>query len=221
MVQKKTKAKESLVDTAHRKLEERFITLKLPPGSVWSEEQLSALINIGRTPVREAILRMAADHLVDVIKRAGVVIADISIQDQLIVLETRRELEALVSSRAARRAIDSERAYLHKLADQIEDAGAQEDVKAYLTLHFEIKHFVSAAARNPYAERALTPLHTLSERFYFMYHREIDNLKQVGKAHAELTRAIANGEEQAAARMSVEINDTSEKFTKALLMRDV
>jgi len=94
-------------------------------------------------------------------------------------------------------------------------------VKAYLTLHFEIKHFVSAAARNPYAERALTPLHTLSERFYFMYHREIDNLKQVGKAHAELTRAIANGEEQAAARMSVEINDTSEKFTKALLMRDV
>jgi len=54
-----------------------------------------------------------------------------------------------------------------------------------------------------------------------MYHREIDNLKEVSQAHAALTRAIANGEEKAAAKMSIEINDTSEKFTKALLMRDV
>jgi DNA-binding GntR family transcriptional regulator len=221
MPAKPVKKQERLVDTAHRKLEEKFINLKLPPGSVWSEEQLSELVGIGRTPVREAVLRMAADHLVDVAKRAGVLIKDVSIQEQLIVLETRRELEALVSSRAARRATDAERAQLRKLAQHIEKAGKEDDVKAYLALHFEIKHFVSAAARNPYAERALTPLHTLSERFYFMYHREINNLLEVSVQHAALTRAIADGDEALAKKLSIEVNDTAETFTKAILLRQI
>ena len=56
MARRKQKAKApALADQARAQLEERIVKLELPPGSVWSESQLSELIGIGRTPVREAL----------------------------------------------------------------------------------------------------------------------------------------------------------------------
>lgn len=207
-----------LVEQATQELERRFITLELAPGSVWSETSLSELLEIGRTPVREAIARMAIDGLVTVMPRAGIVISNISIEHQLAVLETRRVLEALVSARAARKCTDEERAELRAMAESIENAGASSDVRGYIHWHFEIKRFVAACARNPYAARALRPLHTLSQRFYFAYHRELDNLPTVGTAHAQLTRAIADGDELRAASRSNLVSDIAEHFTRDLLL---
>src|SRR5687768_8439380 len=95
-----------LVDRARIELEERFVTLQLAPGSVWSEATLSESLGIGRTPVREAVARMAMDGLVSVIRRAGIVVSEISIEDQLAVLEARGVLEKLVSVKAAARCSD-------------------------------------------------------------------------------------------------------------------
>src|SRR5688572_26395478 len=117
----------TLVDRALRALEERFVTLQLPPGSVWTEAALSELLEIGRTPVREAVLRMAMDGLVTVMPRAGIVVSNISIENQLAVLETRRVLEKLVSVRAAHHATGEERTQLRTMADGIERAGKRQD----------------------------------------------------------------------------------------------
>lgn len=211
------KPKVLLVDRARRELEERFITLKLPPGSQWTEASLSDLLQIGRTPVREAVARMALDGLVTVVKRAGIVITQVSIEDQLKVLEARRVLERLVSSCAALRANEAERRALQKMADNIEAAGHRNDVHDYLHQHFVIKRYVASAARNIFAERSLRPLHSLSQRFYFVYHREFDNLPQVGLAHAVLTRAIAAGDGKLAAKRCDEVSDIAERFTRDLL----
>jgi DNA-binding GntR family transcriptional regulator len=213
------KTPETLVDRARRELEERYVTLQLSPGSIWSEATLSELLGIGRTPVREAIVRMAADGLVTVMRRAGIVVSSISIEEQMAVLETRRVLERLVSARAARRAEEPERKRLREMADRIHKAGDASDVRAYIAAHFEIKRFVARAARNAYAERALRPLHTLSQRFYFAHHREFDNLPIVGRAHAELTRAIADGDEERAASRCDLVADIAENFTRELLLR--
>jgi DNA-binding GntR family transcriptional regulator len=209
---------ESLVDIAHKELITRFVTLDLSPGSVWSEVELSNLLGIGRTPVREALQRMASDQLVTVIKRAGIMISNISIQDQIFVIETRRELERLVSLRAAKLALADERAQLNVIADSIEGAGNRDDVFAYLKFHFELKRFVALCARNPYAARALGPLHTLSQRFYFKYHRNFNNLHLVGRAHADLTRAIVSGDETAVVAHSAVVSDITDKFTRDLLL---
>jgi DNA-binding GntR family transcriptional regulator len=207
------------VDVARRELEERFVTLQLAPGSVWSEASLSELLGIGRTPVREAIARMAADGLCTVIRRAGIVISQISIEDQRQVIETRRVLEKLVSLSTAARASDAERERLRTMADRIEKAGKASDVRAYLASHFEIKRFVAQCARNAHAERALRPLHTLSQRFYFAFYRELDNLPVVGRAHAALTRAIAAGDVHLVVRCSDVVSDIAETFTRDLLLR--
>ena len=80
---------------------------------------------------------------------------------------------------------------------------------------------MSPSARNPYATRALSPLLTLSQRFYFTYHRDLNNLPVVSRAHAELVRAIASGDEAAAAACSVSVSNVAEAFTKELLMRAI
>jgi len=218
MIEKKGATKESLVEVAHRELEKRFVTLELSPGSIWSESDLAELVGIGRTPVREALQRMASDQLVTVLKRAGILISTTSIQDQLCVLETRRALERLVSVRAAKCALADERRYLQDVADAIEQAGVRGDVFGYLQFHFETKHFVAQFARNPYAARALAPLHTFSQRFYFMYHRSFDNLEEVGHAHAELSRAIVSGDEALTEQCSYRVSDIAEAFTRKLLL---
>jgi len=210
---------EALVDRALRALEERFVTMQLPPGSVWSEAALSDMLKIGRTPVREAIARMAMDGLVTVMPRAGIVISQISVEAQLQVLDTRRVLEKLVSVRAAQRATDGERKELRVMADAIDAAGRRQDVHAYLQQHFRVKRFVTQCARNPYAERALRPLHTFSQRFYFCHHREFDNLPVVGPAHADLTRAIAEGDGARASSRCDVVSDIAESFTRELLVR--
>jgi len=207
----------TLVDQARRELEARFVTLDLKPGSVWTESSLSDLLGIGRTPVREAIARMAVDGLVTVIKRAGLVVCEISLEDQMAVLDARRVLEKMVSVRAAARCTTLERARLLELAKGIEHAGRDQVVSLYLRYHFDIKRFVARCARNKYAERALRPLHTLSQRFYFAHHRSLDNMHVVGPAHAELTRAIAAGDERMTAQRCDDASDIAEAFTKGLL----
>lgn len=218
MAKDKEAKKESLVDIAHRELERRFVTLELAPGSIWKESELADLVGIGRTPVREALQRMASDQLVTVLKRAGIMISTTSIQSQLCVVETRRALEELVSIRAARYALDRERQYLRDIADSIEEAGHEGDVFGYLTFHFETKRMVAEFARNPYAARALRPLHTFSQRFYFIYHRRFDNLDEVGRAHAELTRAIASGDVDLTRQCSTVVSNIAENFTRDMLL---
>src|ERR1700743_1330981 len=82
-----------LTDIAHSKLEELIVTLELSPGSLWSEAMLSDRIGIGRTPVREAVQRLAWEKLVTIIRRHGIQISDIDPHEQMLGVGLRRELE--------------------------------------------------------------------------------------------------------------------------------
>src|SRR6187200_986831 len=121
-------ARISLSDQAFGALEEMIVTLKLPPGSLWSEATLSESLGIGRTPVREAVQRLAEYHMVVILRRHGIRIAEVNEHEQLLVLETRRELERLISARAARRASVVERKILAAMAQALLAAGQAGDV---------------------------------------------------------------------------------------------
>src|SRR5262245_46131429 len=77
------KERGDLSDQARTRLEEMIVSLELAPGSIWSEAELSARIGIGRTPVREALQRLEADHLVRILPRHGAQITEINVVEQL------------------------------------------------------------------------------------------------------------------------------------------
>lgn len=206
----------SLAFTAHEILEDLVVTLELPPGSLWSEEALSERIGIGRTPVREAVKRMEADYLIKVLPRHGIMVAEIDHHEQLLSVDLRRELEMFISSRAARRALRDEREQLVDLAGTIERCTADGDVLAYLRNVLAANQCLAAAARNPFASRSIASLHALSRRFYYRYHRELDNLTEVGRLHGARARAVAAGDEETSRRRACDLLDCIEDYTRRI-----
>jgi DNA-binding GntR family transcriptional regulator len=206
------------VDRAHQALEEMIVTLKLAPGSLWSEGALSDLTGIGRTPVREAIHRLSAAHLMKIVPRHGVLIAEVNIAEQLLVLELRRPLERLIATLAARRASTEERNRLPAMAAAMEDAGEAGDVIGYLRSLFVANAFLAQCARNPYAAEAIAPMHILSRRFYYVHHMKLNDVRAAGRLHADVARAVAVGDEQGAAAAADRMMDYVEEFTRRLIM---
>ena len=207
-----------LADIAHSKLEELIVTLELVPGSLWSEAMLSDRIGIGRTPVREALQRLAWERLVTIIRRHGIRISDIDPHEQMLVVELRKEFEPLVASRAARRATVHERRYLSKIADSFMEAGATVDVMKFLRVHFESKRFIIACARNPFIANAFAPINALTRRFYFVYQRETKDVARAAALHAAVLKAIASGDETAAGDAARAMVDYAEYYTRSVIV---
>src|SRR5258708_20630361 len=114
---------DTLTDRAYRAIEEQSVTLKLAPGAVISEAVLSKRLKIGRTPIREAIQRLARERLMVIMPRRGILVSEVNIQTQLRLLEGPRELERLIARGAARRATEVGRPRLAAIAAGMEKAG--------------------------------------------------------------------------------------------------
>src|SRR5438552_15886605 len=120
-------APQTLTDRAYASLEELIVTLQLPPGEAVSEAALSKQLGIGRTPIREALQRLARENLVVILPRRGVIVSEINVKTQLRLLEVRREVERLVAKSAARRATDPQRAQFSGLARDFERSAKRND----------------------------------------------------------------------------------------------
>src|SRR3977135_1097298 len=94
----------TLTDRAYRELEEMIVTLQLAPGTVLSEQALSIRLKIGRTPIREALQRLARDGLVVIMPRRGIMGSEITLRLELRRREVRRDIERQNANLAAERA---------------------------------------------------------------------------------------------------------------------
>ncbi|MGX9962250.1 GntR family transcriptional regulator [Roseomonas sp. F4] len=192
----------TLTEEAYGRLEEMIVTLELAPGSVVSEAILGRLLGIGTTPVREALQRLAREHLVQVLPRRGVVVTGVDLHHQLHVLETRRELDRLIARAAARRARPTERAMIGALAEAIRASIASNDLRGFLRQDGLLNQSLAEAARNPVAAASVASLHAVCRRFWFFHNRAEDELAETAELHAAVATAVAEGREVAAAEAS-------------------
>jgi DNA-binding GntR family transcriptional regulator len=213
-------ADETLTERAYRALEEAIVTLSLAPGEVVSEAQLSARVALGRTPVREALQRLARERLVRILPRRGIVVAAVDPREQLRLLEVRREIERLSARAAARRADAGQRDRLRRIADAMDRAAATNDETAFLRQDRALNLLVPEAARNEFAAAAMALMHGLSRRFWFIHWRRSAGLPEAAAVHAALARAIADGGPEEAAAASDRLLDHIEAFTRATVDPD-
>jgi DNA-binding GntR family transcriptional regulator len=206
---------ETLTEQAYRRVEEQIVTLRLKPGDVVSEQMLSASFKFGRTPVREALQRLAREGLVIILPRKGVLVSDINPRTQLLVLEVRRELERLLSRAGAERATPSQREQMVEIAVGMDRAAKTNDDIAFMRLDRELNQLIIEAAHNDYAARSMKLLQGLSRRFWYMHYREAADLPLCARLHANQARAIAHGDGNAAALASDSLMDYVTCFTRA------
>jgi DNA-binding GntR family transcriptional regulator len=206
---------ESLTEQAYRVIEEEIVTLRLKPSEILSEQLLSATTSFGRTPIREALQRLAREGLITILPRKGILVSDINPRNQLLVLEVRRELERLLSRTGAERATPVQRARLQDIARGMDQAARRNDDIAFMRLDRELNALMIACAHNDYAARSMKLLQGLSRRFWYMHYREAADLPLCARLHANQARAIAKGDAEAAARASDKLMDYVESFTRA------
>lgn len=205
----------SLTDRAYSTLEEMIVTLKLEPGGVLSETALAESLGIGRTPIREALQRLAREGLITILPRKGILVAEINPAKQLQLLEVRRALERVLARGAALRSSAEEREAFLEIAEGMETAARDNDDLIFLRHDKAFNILVSKAARNEYASRAMELLHSLSRRFWYMHYKESADLPLCARLHAELARHIAMGEVDSAAGACDRLIDYVEAFTRA------
>ena len=208
---------ESLAEQAYRRLEEMIVTLELAPGAVVSEAELSKKLGIGRTPIGEAVQRLAREDLITILPRRGIVVAEINIKKQLKLLEVRREVERFIAHSAARRASQEERRQFLKIAEAMDATILSDDVLSFVRLDHDLNILCAAAARNEYAAGFMSMVHSLSRRFWIVHYKQAADLAKGVKSHADLARAIAGGDAKAAGKASDRLLDYIEEFTRASL----
>lgn len=208
------RARGSLTDRAYAALEEMIVTLRLAPGAAVSEAELSAGLGIGRTPIREALQRLAREGLVTILPRRGIVVSEINVGRQLRLLEVRRELERLIARSAARRATEAERERFRELAAGFENAAKVNDDMNFMRTDREFNTLCSEASHNEYAAGAMGLMHSLSRRFWYFHYKQAADMPFTAKLHADIARAIAAGNPERAAKASDRLLDAIEKFTR-------
>jgi DNA-binding GntR family transcriptional regulator len=180
-----------------------------------TEHSLSELTGIGRTPVREAIQRLAREHLVLVLPQRGVVVSEINVAKQLRLLETRREVERLICRSAARKASDLDRKTFQALAQQFVDSADRADDTGFMQADREFNELLLKAAQNEFAEGAMRLLQGLSRRFWFLHHDRAGDIKEIARLHAAVAMAVAAGEIEAAGDSNDLLLDHLERIARA------
>jgi DNA-binding GntR family transcriptional regulator len=208
---------ETQAQMAYRIIEEMIVTLRLAPGSLISEKSMSTLLGIGRTPIREALQRLAFEGTVRILPRAGVIVSEIDMADQLKLIEVRREIEKILAGRAARLADSKTRAAFLRLATEFERAAQEKNEKIFIAADREFNSLLVATAQNSYAAHAIGPIDAQTRRFWYLHFERFGDLQRVCDLHTRVARAIATNDESAARKASDDLLDYVEWYTKRTL----
>lgn len=207
-----------LSERAYAAIEQRIATCVFAPGMVLSEKELSKELGIGRTPIREALQRLALDGMVDILPRRGVLVSSLDVRTHLRLLEVRREVERLVARSAAARATEQERQAFSALVESMQDAARNDDEERFMQLDQDLNALLQQAARNEFATKAIGFMSGLSRRFWFMHRqRDARDLNAVVEHHIGLAKAIASGDPDLAGWASDALMDYVESFTRAAM----
>jgi len=191
----------SLSDRAYEEIERMIVSLELAPGTVFTETDLAEHVGIGRTPLREALQRLASDRLVTALPRRGMLVTDINASEYLNLLETRAVLDSLVARQAARRASPKERQALISCSEGMAEAVQIQDDDAFMRLDRTCDDILERACRNPYAFQAVSPLHAHCRRFWSVY-RHMGDLIHSAELHTRIMREVAAGKSEEAGKAS-------------------
>src|SRR5947209_11706688 len=147
--------RELLADRAYVELRDRIVTLRIAPGAPIDEDMIGAELEMGRTPVREAIKRLALENLVTVFPRRGTFASEINITDLAHISDVRVQLEGHAAYRAAQRITESQRAELAGLMIELDVRRGKEDVEMLMDFDATVHRFIYRCAGNPFLEETL------------------------------------------------------------------
>jgi DNA-binding GntR family transcriptional regulator len=173
-----------VADRAYIELRDRIVTLSLGPGAALREDDLMRQLEIGRTPLREAVKRLALENLVAVQPRRGTFVSEIEAADIVNITEVRAELEGVAAKLAALRMDTRSRLAAEALLHEADELSGSEDQSWLIRLDERIHRFVWEASGNPYLADTLERYFTHSLRIWYLV---LDRVPGLGHAVQDQT----------------------------------
>jgi len=179
-----------VAERAYFELLDRIITLRLAPGSALREEELMRDMDIGRTPLREAVKRLSLEGLVEVQPRRGTFVSSVDAADIVNITEVRAELEGFAASLAARRMDAEARADAAALLREVDQLDRPDDQEWLMRFDERIHRFTWEATGNPHLVATLERYFTHSLRIWYLVLDRVPGLGHAVHDQVHLLQAL-------------------------------
>ena len=197
-------------DLAAERLEAAIINCELPPGSLFQESELAEMVGLGRTPVREALLRLSSENLVR-LSRSGVLVPELNALTMLKLLELREVIERLTLEKALRRLTSQDRQRFEAIRTALQALSAQ-DRSGFMEQLREIHRAIAEASKNEFVQYTLKATQGLSRRFW-RYFASDDDQRFCIELYLTLMDALIDGDQQIALKQSAALIGYLRDFT--------
>ena len=171
----------SLHEQAAQRLRQMLVEGRIAPGAKLNERELSELLNVSRTPLREAIKMLAAEGLVELVPNRGAIAVALTEADVLNTFEVMAGLEGMAGELAEVQAM-----HFEMLA-----AYTRQDLSAYYMLNAKIHNAISAAAKNPVLATVYNQVNARLQALRFRSNQDGEKWKRAVKEHEKMIDALA------------------------------
>jgi GntR family transcriptional regulator, rspAB operon transcriptional repressor len=169
---------------------------------------------LGRTPIREALQRLALDNLVVILPRRGTIVADLNMSDMQKIFEVRIELESYATGLAALRATDRQIAAMEALFAEADTLIQNGDNYQLIKLDHEAHRLLAEAAHNEFLAETLERLYSHVLRLWYVSLHKVSRLREAIEEHREIVTAVKNRDpHQAAAIMRRHVSAFQSEFS--------
>jgi DNA-binding GntR family transcriptional regulator len=181
---------QNLHESTFQKLRSLLVEGKIAPGSKLNERELAESLNVSRTPIREAIRRLAADGLVELIANRGAIAVELSLEDVIHTFDVIADLEGFSGELAANNISAATLSELEALQYEMLASYARRDLSSYYKLNLRIHHLINQAANNPVLSRLFSQVNARIEALRFRSNQDGVKWEKAVEEHQEMLEAL-------------------------------
>ena len=204
----------------HRRLRDEIVSLRRLPGEAISEKEIAQECGVSRTPIREALLRLAEERLVDIVPKSGTSVAKIPIADVLEAQVARAALEQVTVRAAVENARGSDIANLRAVIMVQQEWQEAGDVVQFYAADEDMHRMIALAGGYPGIWSIIERIKLQVDRYRVLTLPQPNRMERVLQEHTEIVEAIANRDvEKASEAMRLHLDGLSADDLKAI--RDI
>jgi len=180
----------ALHEQAATRLRQMLVENRIPPGAKLNERELAQVLQVSRTPLREAIKMLAAEGLVELLPNRGAIALALTEEDVRNTFEVMAGLEALSGELAAPRITEGELAEIKAMQFEMLAAYTRRDLPAYYRLNARIHNAINAAAKNPVLTMTYNQVNARLQALRFRSNQDGDKWKRAVQEHEAMIEAL-------------------------------
>lgn len=203
-------------ENAYLTLQNRIVTLQYKPGEYLNTAAVMESLGFGRTPINHALHRLATEGLVQILPRKGVLVAPLSIDDALNLIDVRLVNETLCARLAAERITADQIDELHSSVRQFEAAMHERDIVGCMQADRVFHEYIALACANPVLIDVLRVLHARAQRFWAISMTAAGHMQHILNEHTHIVDTLAAHDGDAAAKL---VAEHIESFRTSILQR--